>query len=146
MRFWDTSALVPFLIEEMTSPVVRDALAVDREVVTWWGTAVECMSAVARGEREGRMVLAEVATAIHNLDTLRAGWVEIEPSERLRETAVRLLRVHPLRAADAFQLAAATSAAEGRPSDLPFVTLDERLAVAADREGFRVIRLDESQR
>lgn len=146
MRFWDTSALVPFLIEEPTSQVVRDTIAIDREVVTWWGTTVECMSAVARAEREGRMVLAEVATAIHNLDTLRAGWVEIEPSERLRETAVRLLRVHSLRTADALQLAAATSAAEGRPSDLSFVTLDERLAVAADREGFRVIRLDDTQR
>jgi uncharacterized protein len=49
----------------------------------------------------------------------------------LREAAVRFLRVHPLRAADALQLAAAFVAAERRPSSLEVVTLDDRLAVAA---------------
>jgi predicted nucleic acid-binding protein len=52
----------------------------------------------------------------------------------VRRTAQRLLRVHELRAADALQLAAASTAAE----DLPFVTLDDRLALAAAREGFVV--------
>lgn len=40
------------------------------------------------------------------------------------------------------QLAAATAAAEGSPSALSFVTLDDRLTTAADREGFPVIRFD----
>jgi hypothetical protein len=46
------------------------------------------------------------------------------------------LRVHPLRAADALQLAAAFVAAERRPSSLEIVTLDQRLAAAARKEGF----------
>jgi predicted nucleic acid-binding protein len=46
--------------------------------------------------------------------------------------------VHPLRAADALQLAAAVVAAEGIPASLSIVTLDERLAAAARREGFVV--------
>jgi hypothetical protein len=46
------------------------------------------------------------------------------------------LRVHPLRAADALQLAAAFIAAERRPSSLEVVTLDDRLAAAARKEGF----------
>ncbi len=37
---------------------------------------------------------------------------EIDPSDEIRETAARFLRVHPLRAADALQLAAAFAAAE----------------------------------
>jgi predicted nucleic acid-binding protein len=53
--------------------------------------------------------------------------------------ATRLLRVHPLRAADALQLAAAIIAAEDDPRSLPFVTLDDRLALAAEREGFPVV-------
>jgi predicted nucleic acid-binding protein len=57
----------------------------------------------------------------------------------VRLTADRLLRVHPLRAADAFQLAAAISAIEERPSSLWLVTLDRGLAQAAEREGFKVI-------
>lgn len=144
MRFWDASALVPFLIDEPTSAGARAALAVDRLIVTWWGTAVECASAVTRGEREGRIVIDEVVTAIRNLEALRAGWTEIEPSVVLRESALRLLRVHPLRAADALQLAAASVAAEGQPRSLPFVTLDDHLAVAADREGFPVVHFDRS--
>jgi hypothetical protein len=49
---------------------------------------------------------------------------------------MRLLRVHPLRAADSLQLAAAVVASEGDPGELPFVCLDEKLAQAASREGF----------
>ena len=51
--------------------------------------------------------------------------------------AQRLLRLHPLRAADALQLAAAVVASEHEPRSLDFVCLDERLAAAASREGFR---------
>jgi hypothetical protein len=53
-----------------------------------------------------------------------------------REAAVRFLGVHPLRAADALQLAAAFVAAERRPVSLEVVTLDGRLADAAHKEGF----------
>jgi predicted nucleic acid-binding protein len=49
---------------------------------------------------------------------------------------VRFLRVHPLRAADALQLAAAFVAADRRPSSLEVVTVDQRLAAAARKEGF----------
>lgn len=142
MRFWDASALVPVLIDEVTSRHVREALALDDGILAWWGTAVECMSAIARSEREGRIRRDEVVRAIRTLDLIRDEWIEIEATPQLREIGLRLLRVHPLRAADALQLAAAISAAEGAPSDLPFVTLDDRLATAADREGFTVIRFD----
>jgi predicted nucleic acid-binding protein len=52
---------------------------------------------------------------------------------------VRFLRVHRLRAADALQLAAAFTAAERRPVSLRVVTLDERLADAARKEGFALV-------
>ncbi|HEX5280721.1 MAG TPA: hypothetical protein VFW28_11650 [Micropepsaceae bacterium] len=70
------------------------------------------------------------------LKQLSDAWHEIEPSEMLRENAVRFLQVHALRAADALQLAAAFAAAEGRPASLEMITLDERLADAARKEGF----------
>ena len=72
------------------------------------------------------------------LRELQADWTEIPPSARLRELARRLLRTHPLRAADALQLAAALIAAEEEPETLGFVCLDERLTHAAQREGFTV--------
>ena len=49
----------------------------------------------------------------------------------VRQTAMRLLLVHDLRAGDALQLAAALTAAEGQPEALGFVTLDDRLGRAA---------------
>jgi hypothetical protein len=52
------------------------------------------------------------------------------------------LRVHPLRGADSLQLAAAVIASEGLPASLNIVTLDERLAGAARREGFIVQAVD----
>jgi hypothetical protein len=55
---------------------------------------------------------------------------------------VRLVRVHPLRAADAMPLAAAIVAAEMRPSGLERVTADRRLAEAAEREGVLVRMLE----
>jgi len=73
------------------------------------------------------------------LGQLAAAWHEIDPSDAIREAAIRFLRVHPLRAADALQLAAAFLAAERRPASLEMVTLDERMGLAAQKEGFAVI-------
>ena len=53
-------------------------------------------------------------------------------------TACRLLRVHPLRAADAMQLAAATVMAGGRTLQAGFLAFDDRLREAAGREEFVV--------
>jgi len=60
------------------------------------------------------------------------------PSESLRQRSERLLSVHALRAADAFQLAAALLWARGDTARHALVTLDERLRDAAGREGFRL--------
>jgi hypothetical protein len=57
----------------------------------------------------------------------------------VRRTAERLLRTHPLRAADSLQLAAALIAADHDPSNLEIVCLDARLTSAARREGFAVL-------
>ena len=108
-------------------------------MVAWWGSQVECASAVARLERAAQLDRMGAGLAFDRLKQLANGWHEIEPSEVLRENAVRFLRVHPLRAADAHQLAAAFLAAERRPSSLEVVTLDDRLADAARKEGFELI-------
>ena len=142
MRFWDASALIPLLIDESTSEHAREAFRTDTEISVWWATEVECSSAFARLERDGALAEGAAHQAAEQLAAFRLEWHEIQPSDPLRERATRLVRIHPLRAADAFQLAAATVAADGQPSALPFVTLDDRLAVAADREGFPVVRFD----
>ena len=108
-------------------------------MVVWWSTGVECVSAIARREREGLLTAADVIAATATLAALARAWGEIQAGDELRQAAIRLLRVHPLRAADALQLAAAITAADDDPRTLPFVTLDDRLARAAEREGFPVV-------
>ena len=97
------------------------------------------MSAIARLERDGALAVDTAAAAFDRLDAISRSWIEIEPVDEVREVARRMLRVHPLRAADALQLAAAVVAAERRPSSLPFLTLDARLRTAAAREGFPLV-------
>lgn len=143
MRFWDSSAIVPILMTEVTTGQARTSFAEDRSMVVWWGTSVECVAAIARAEREGRLAADGVESASRDLDAIRLDWAEIDASPPVRLVAERLTRTHPLRAGDALQLAAAIAAADGSPSTLPFVTLDDRLAVAAVREGFPVIRFDQ---
>ena len=70
---------------------------------------------------------------------LERAWSEVVSLERVRERARRLLESHPLRVTDALQLAAALVAAEDNPADVPCVTLDRRLALAAEKEGFPVL-------
>lgn len=140
MRFWDSSAIIPLLIEERTSAWASSTHHDDHVMVAWWGAAVECVSALARRERDGEIDAASLNAGSDRLDELAAGWFEVAPTPRVRRTAVRLLRVHPLRAADALQLAAGIVAAEDHTASMPFVTADTRLALAAQREGFEVIQ------
>ncbi len=139
MRFWDSSALVPLLVVQPRTDAVRATLESDPSLVVWWATRVECAAALARLEREGAAGAGALAEAGHSLDALADAWREVEPGDRLRDTAVRLLRTHALRTGDALQLAAAITVADGDPRTLAFVTLDARLALVADKEGFPVV-------
>jgi uncharacterized protein len=132
---------VPLLISEPLTRRLQVLLERDAGMFVWWGSRVECMSALTRRERDGTADEQIMTRALHRLHEFEDQWQEIDPSDSLRDTAIRFLRVHPLRAADALQLAAAFSAAEQRPSSLTVVTLDERLQTAARKEGFDVMDL-----
>ena len=139
MKVWDASAIVPLLIVEPTTETMQAIAAQDPAMLVWWATEVECASALARLERDGALEAPAVTAAFDRLKQLAGGWHEIDPSDAVREAAVRFLRVHPLRIADALQLAAAFVAAERRPSSLEVITLDDRLAAAASKEGFVLV-------
>lgn len=139
MKFWDSSALVPLLVRQTTSRKLRSLYRADTAVVAWWGSRVECESAISRLERERHLTARVALSARRRLDLFAAAWQEVQPVDALRDRARRLLRVHDLRAADALQLAAALVAAEQHPSSLPLVCLDTNLTAAASREGFPVV-------
>jgi hypothetical protein len=139
VKFWDSSAVVPLLVGEATTAAMLTIATEDPSMLVWWGTEVECVSALARLEHDGGLATEATSAAIDRLDVLAAAWHEVQPVEVTRRAARRLLRAHRLRAADALQLAAAVVAAEGQPGSLEIVTLDERLVDAARREGFTVL-------
>jgi uncharacterized protein len=145
VKFWDASAIVPLLVAEEMTRRLQALAAKDSAMLVWWGSAVECISALARLERNTALNARAMTLALQRLRQLTAGWHEVDPSDEIRETAARFLRVHPLRAADALQLAAAFAAAERRPASLEIVTLDDRLANAARKEGFAVLDLMEAE-
>lgn len=139
MRFWDSSAIIPLLVEETATGSATAYYQAQPEMIAWWGSAVECASALARLEREGDLDTASVTQAFQQLQSLQAAWNEVQPLDIVRTTAQRLLRVHRLRAADSLQLSAALVACDHRPQAWEFVCLDARLCGAAEREGFKVI-------
>jgi predicted nucleic acid-binding protein len=139
MKFWDSSAILALLAAEPAREAALQILDRDSQVLIWWGTTVEIASALARREREGVLSADQVAQALAVALELADSWDEIVPSDAVRRLAQRLLRVHPLRAADSLQLAAALVAADHNPATLELVCLDARLCSAARREGFAVL-------
>jgi predicted nucleic acid-binding protein len=141
VRFWDTSAVLPLLVDEPRTQDMIRLMEADAAAAVWWLARVECWSALARRQREGRLTEQGVTAAAALLAEAEGRWTEVPPLERVRDQAVRLARLHPLRAGDALQLAAALVLCDFEPKTLPFVTLDTQLASAARREGFEVLGL-----
>jgi hypothetical protein len=146
MRFWDSSAIVPILVPQATTAAAEALLEADSQLLVWWGTSVECVSALARLERAGLLSQGDVGLAQARLRGLAQAWNEVQPQARVRSGAERLLRVHPLRAGDALQLAAAIEVAGSDPVALEFVCFDRRLADAAAREGLTIVTESTQQR
>jgi predicted nucleic acid-binding protein len=138
MRFWDASALIPLCLQERQSTALKRLAQEDESLAVWWGSSVECLSAFARLRREAVLSETEEEQARVILRALQGAVTEIEPTPAVREQAGRVLRLHPLRAADALQLAAALVWCQGDPLQHGFVCLDQRLREAARREGFTV--------
>ena len=138
MKFWDSSAVVPLLVEQEPSSRVAAWVASDDAMVLWTLTPIEVVSALRRLVREevieeelGRLAEARMYEMVRACHVV----IDVEPVKTL---ATRLLRLHPLRAFDALQLGAALHWAEGHPQGRTLHTLDSRLALAAQREGFLV--------
>jgi len=136
--FWDASAVVPLCVPQREASASRRLLKSYPPVV-WWGTPVEIASAVVRLWRSEHLTERQRDAAAQRLTVLRAAWAEVQPTERVRALAERLLDRHALRAADALQLAAALVWCNERPRGRTFLCRDTRLSDAARREGFEVV-------
>lgn len=140
MRFWDSSALVAIALQEKATRAARATAREDPEILVWTLSEVEITSALWRRRRAGELTEKVRAEAQLRMDQLLSNAIVVADVPAVARRAKRLLATHQLRAADALQLAAALVACEDDPSRLPsLVTLDDRLADAAVREGFTVL-------
>jgi uncharacterized protein len=139
MMFWDSSAIIPLLMKEPSSARMHRIVNIDPMMAVWWATPVECCSAFARRRREGVLKISDETAAISLLSRLGNEWIEILPSEEIRNNACLIISRYQLRAADSLQLSAAVSWSGGKPQNHSFLCLDERLSEAAAKEGFALV-------
>jgi uncharacterized protein len=136
--FWDSSALVPLCLQQEATPQAQ-LLSTQYRITVWWATSIEMRGAFARLLRVGQLSPNGQVVAQVELEHFRNAWREIEPTERLREQAERLVDRFPLKAADAQQLAAALAWCSGRPRLRAFISGDAQLLEAAAQLGFRTL-------
>jgi len=139
MKFWDSSALIQLFVEQDQSVILRKIVKDDTDIVVWWGTILECESAIARLRRECIVTVDQEEQIRSKLKIASSCWIEIMPGEQVRQVASRLLINHPLRTADSLQLAAAITWAGAPVQDDCFVCLDSKLKEAARKEGFSLL-------
>jgi len=137
--FWDTSALVALCCRHPSTTTARRLARQSRKLVVWWATPVELYSAFLQLVRTGKLEEPELKHALAQKHMLRRSWVEVQPSERLRDIAETLPERYGLRALDALQLAAALVWCKEKPRHRPFASFDRRLAHAAAKAGFNII-------
>jgi predicted nucleic acid-binding protein len=142
IAYLDASALVKNYFEEPGSDAVRDLLR-HALPATSRLTAVEVASALARRCREGDLVPDDRDQLLRDLnEDLTVLYVVELVSDIVAEARALLLR-HPLRAADAVQLASCLVLQGKVDSPMTFAAYDQRLLEAARQEGLDVFEPEE---
>lgn len=138
MAFYDTSALLPWLRHERRTETTAKLIENFQPIIVWWGTETECESALSRLEREAQLHRGHLQRARGRLQKLKQVWHVVQATNSMKNHASRLLRTHILKAADALQLSAAITLADGHTADIHFVSFDQNLLKAAEKEGFLI--------
>ena len=138
MKYWDSSAIVPLVVAEENTDYCVRLLSDDPEMLIWCLSRLEVISALCRRVREDDWSEDEFRRAKEQLNRVLDSAYEVSAVEKVRSRALRLLEVHPLRTADACQLASALVGTQEDPERLAIVCFDHRLETAAIKEGFVV--------
>ena len=128
IAYFDTSAIIPLIVDEPTSPDWERLWNDASRVVCVRLGYVEARAALARAERMGRMTWPQLTESVAELDALLAVLDYVELTDHLVRAAGDLAQDHALRGYDAVHLAAALSVAD---DELVLVTGDLELAQAA---------------
>lgn len=132
IAYFDTSALIPLLIEEPASVVAGRLWDAAARAVSVRLVYPEARAVLARAARLGRISPAGSRAAVSGLEELDRQLYHIEVTALLAARAGHIAEALALRGYDAVHLAAAESVADG---ELVVVTGDLALGSAADALG-----------
>ena len=123
IAYFDTSALIPLLVEEFGTPTAVELWAAADERVSARLVQVEAPAALALAQRISRITRAQLADSLRSLDLLLGRLDLVEITASLTATAAGLAVSQQLRGYDAVHCAAALS-----------VSSERLVAVAGDRD------------
>ena len=135
IAYFDTSALVPLLVSEPSSPTCNQLWNEATRVISSRLIYPEARAALAQAERMQRLTASELRTAVEDLNSLVEEIDHLEVTASLAISAGQLAEAHSLRGYDAVHLASATIASD---AELVLVTGDQHLGSAAKEIGISV--------
>lgn len=144
VAFWDTSAILLLCFSWIYTIQFDELRELQRKypkIVVWSKTSDEIEICLANLERDRILSKKEVVEA-------KLAWGEIIKSSQIVESVERVVTTpdtlserYGLRKSDSLQLAAAIASCQGIMLARPFITANEKLAEAAEKEGFTKILL-----
>jgi predicted nucleic acid-binding protein len=132
IAYFDTSAVVPLVIEEASTVMCARLWNGATRVVSARLLYPEARAALARAHRLGRVDASQVEAAVADLDALFDEFDVVELTPELARSAGELAQRHALRGYDAVHLAAAVAVHD---DDVVVVTGDVDLAAAVRAAG-----------
>jgi uncharacterized protein len=131
----DSSGLVKRYVLEQYSTEVNDLIAQADETITAPISRVECVAAIYRHVREGRLDAAGAAMAVAEMNADWPDLREVVMDDSLIQDACDLAARYPLKGYDAVQLAAAVRAQSLAGEPITVLVIDRQLGTACRAEG-----------
>lgn len=133
----ESSAVLAWLLDEASGPVVRQLLGAAEAVVASDLTLIECDRVLLRAAALGELTEAEAADRRAHLRVAASHWHVLHMGADIVERARQPFPAEPIRTLDAIHLA---SVLVGRTAlaGLELLSLDDRIRTAAGRLGLRV--------
>lgn len=134
--YFDTSAILPLVVEEPGTPVSTYLWEEADEVVSTRLIIVEAAAALAKSVRVRRHRPDDLPDLLEEARLMIADTTLIDVASDVVDRAADLAVARGLRGYDAVHLATATKL---RARDLVFATGDQKLLTAAEEEGLTVV-------
>jgi predicted nucleic acid-binding protein len=133
----ESSAVLAWLLDEASSPQVRQVLAASEIVIASDLTLIECDRVILRAAALGELTEAEAADRRAHLTAASSHWHVLNIGSEIVARARQPFPGEPIRTLDAIHLASAL-VARSAVAGLEVLTLDDRIRRTAGRLGLGV--------